>query len=247
MRYRITIWLMIVHSVAFSQDWKPARISEKDGYALLREGQGKEFAVVDSIKADEYFYCKSSDSEWWAVQHAYHGRLSGYIHKSRICLLESLPLKEMQNVIMTVFIKQEELAKEFVKSLAKIDKKTNNWKTEKDSVSNIESGRIKEIHSETHYNPILDILPLYYCRTKDTSVIIQLYKTLWTDGGSANEAPAWALGYCFVCEPELTSLSLKSLPNEIKEKAKGMIAFGLNNVCKTREEEMKLNEILDTN
>lgn len=246
MKYTITILSFLIQFQSYSQDWKPARISDKDGYVLLREGPGKESSVIDTIKEQEYFYCIPSDSEWWEVIPFYHKNNAGYVHKSRICLLESLPLKEMKNAITTVFIKQERLAKAFVESVAKIDKKTNHWETEEDSVSYLESRTKKERHSETYYNPILDILPLYYCKTKDTAVIIQLYHTLWADRGSANEAPAWALGYCFVCEPELTALSLKSLPGEIKEKAKGMIAFGLNNVCKTREEEMKLNEILDT-
>lgn len=79
MKYTIAILTFLLQFQSFSQDWKPARISDKDGYVLLREGQGKEFAVVDSIYADEYFYCKSSDSEWWVVQPVYHGRLSGYI------------------------------------------------------------------------------------------------------------------------------------------------------------------------
>jgi len=235
----------LLYTASYSQEWKLARISDKDGFVWIRGGQGKDFDVVDTLYEEEYFYCQPSVSEWWKVHPEKDGNPTGYVHMSRICLLETLPNVEMRGFIMKIFKVQEEFARAFVESLERYDKRKGHWNSVQDSINYINSRWNVEYYSDTKYDMALNILPLYYCKTRDTTVIIQLFHTLWEDRGSAFEGPAWALGYCFVCEPELTVRSLKYLNNDTKDKAKGMIAFGLNNVCKTREEEKSLNEILD--
>lgn len=85
-----------------------------------------------------------------------------------------------------------------------------------------------ELHSIMKYSPILDILPSYFCDTKDTIILQLFFATIWSDKGSANEMPSVAIGDCFICQTINVSRQLRHIKNsEQRILIYDQIEFGL--------------------
>lgn len=195
--------LLFVSALVARADMKLARISDKDGYTNIRQGEGINFKVVATVVDNEVFYCEPSDAEWLKVLvvqwTAKDGQVAGFIHRSRVQYIASLPDAVQRSIIRGVFDKQALYANRFHRS---------------DSTSYHAAVTLLQNHSDERYSPVLDIFPDYFCRTKDAALLNKLFATIWADSGSASEIPSFTLGDCFIWEPDLVLRQVKAIKNK---------------------------------
>ncbi|MBI1289566.1 MAG: hypothetical protein GC178_18545 [Flavobacteriales bacterium] len=87
-----------------------------------------------------------------------------------------------------------------------------------------------ENYNDIKYDPILEVIPRYFCLTGDTEVIDKLIATMWADKGSANEMPSFSIGDCFICKPDMVAERLNSVSDsEEKKLILNHIEWGLMN------------------
>jgi len=183
-------------------------IKDPDGFTLVRSGQGKEFNVVDTLFADDIFDLQFINHSDWASVSIWKGKkIEGFVHKSSIQEVEKLDPKNQKLLISKILDKHRILAGHFQKVM-----------TERDSLAIMAAIQELEYHSDTKYDPILSIIPKYVCITKDTEILDLLFATIWADRGSANEMPSFAIGSCFVCNPNLVIKQLTKIQNNEQKK-----------------------------
>jgi hypothetical protein len=216
----IKSWLLIlaIQTIALPlrAQWKLARIKGPNTIVEVRQGKGTKFHSVDTIKTNELFYCKASNSDWWKVSTFPDD--SGYVHKSRIQLIESLTNVSMRALLLSVFRQHKDLAERFKEAL-----RTN------DSIAYQNTRRKFEEHHEMRYAPLLEFFTIYFCETGDTLLLRKLLLTMWADHGTADESPSFAVGDAFVCKPKTFADVLRVLPTEQKAFILDSIDWGLLN------------------
>ena len=185
-----------------------AIINDPDGFTFVRSGPGIEFNVVDTLFAEDYFYFQLTEGSEWVKVTAWKGKqIDGFVHKSRIQEFEKLDSKKQQELITRTLEKQRILADNFQYA----------WKL-KDNQAYKKAVNELEFHNDTKYDPILLILPKYYCSTNDTIVLQLFFATMWADKGSANEMPSLSIGSCFVCNPDRVIGLLTGIKNNEQKK-----------------------------
>jgi hypothetical protein len=199
-----------------------ARVIDKDGFTNVRSGQGLSFDIVDKVTTNDFFYCETRDkSDWLRVKlfKWYSGdQVTGFIHKSRIQIIEELSNEEQKEVILNVLNRQKLLAEKFVESHKKYNKEFQKWNNKTDSILYRTTVGELERHSETRYSAILQLLPKTFCSTKDKLIITSFFATIWSDKGSASEEPSSAIEECFACATKLMSDQIKQLKNNERKK-----------------------------
>lgn len=199
-----------------------ARIVDKDGFTNVRAGQGLSFEVVDKVTTDEFFYCDATDSNDWVKVKLFKWRsgnqVTGYVHRSRVQIIEELSEREQKEIIFSVLKKQKLLADEFLASHRKYNKELKKWNSKADSASYRKAVTELEHYSDVAYSPILQVLPKTFCRIKDMVLVNTFFETMWSDRGSANEMPSFAIGECFACNTKGLGDQIKQLKNQ-KQKA----------------------------
>ena len=203
-----------------------ARVIDADGFTNVRAGQGFSFDIVDRVTTQDFFYCETCVNSDWCRVRLFKWRagdqVTGYIHKSRIQIIEDLNNKEQKGIILSVLNRQKLLADKFVESHMKYDKESKKWNSKADSILYRTTVGDLEVHSETAYSAILQFLPRTFCNTRDQQIIDNLFSTIWSDRRSASEEPSFAVGECFACAAQLLSDQIRALQN--KEQKKLIIA-----------------------
>jgi hypothetical protein len=105
---------------------------------------------------------------------------------------------------------------------------------------------------EEKFGPTLELFVWYMCKNYDQNLIHKFCEILNLESGSADELPSWALGYIFLCAPDLTINSVKKINSQI---VYGHLEFGFSNVTYQKENEiqnyselkMKIEKITTTN
>lgn len=215
-------------------DERLARVIDEDSFTNVRAGQGLSFNIVDKVTTDDFFYCETTNKNEWVkvklLKWNSGSQVTGYIHKSRIQIIEELSNDEQNKIILTVLNKQKLLAYKFVESNKKYNREFQKWDNKADSISYRKTISELEHYSETAYTPILYLLPNVFCKTKDKGLIQRFFETMWSDKGSANEIPPFAIGDCFACESRLLSDQISQLNNmEQKKLIIDNIEWGLLN------------------
>ncbi len=177
MRNYILTILTFFFSITLFAENKLAIINDPDGFTYVRNGQGMNFKVVDTLFKDDFFYFQFVDNSEWAKVTAWKGRqVEGFIHKSRIQEIQKLDSKKQKVLITNTLERHRILADNF-----------QNACNSKDSLAYRKTIRELEFHSDTKYDPVLYILPKFFCSTNDTKVLQLFFSTMWADKGSANE------------------------------------------------------------
>ncbi len=214
--------LIVLCSATAIAETKLARCNTTKGLTTIYLGQGKNFPIVAALKNDDLFYCTASDSEWLkivALKWQNDRQIEGYIHKNKVQFIEFLAPKTKKKLLSDVLVKQKILADNFQKA----------WRT-KDSVLYKTTIQELEAHSEFKYTPILEILPQYFCTTKDIGTLQLFFSTLWADKGAANEAPSFAVANCFMCQTDIVLRQLRVIKtNEQRNALYDYIGYGLRN------------------
>jgi hypothetical protein len=232
--------LLIFCSLSVLAQNGPAIIKDSDGFTNVRSGPGTDYDVIDTLFTEDFFYFKFENNLDWAKVTAWKGRqIEGFIHKSRIQEVKKLDSKSRKEIIIKVLDRQRTLADNFRAA----------WKA-KDSLAYRTSVKELENYNDTKYDPILQVIPEYFCSTNDAEIIDKFFATMWSDKGSANEMPSFSIGDCFICNAELVIERLdKITDNEQKKLIIGHIEWGLMNQFDVDEEGnsegIKYNELIE--
>jgi hypothetical protein len=189
---------LIIFSVVFisgvSGSNNLARIIDKDGFTNVRDSGSTNSKVVSTLSTEDFFICIPSPSTWWRItafkNDSAGKQLVGYVHSSRIQLIDSLSDASKQALLIKVLDRHKSLATEFHSAF-----------TSKNSAAYKTSRTALEKHSEETYTPILNTLSNYFCHTGDTVVVQHFLAAIIADSGSANEMPCNALCQCYICFP----------------------------------------------
>ncbi|CAN5504669.1 hypothetical protein BH10BAC1_BH10BAC1_05330 [soil metagenome] len=199
---------------------KLARINDSEGFTNIHSGEGNNFPIIAKLDTTDFFYCSITNSEWLkivALKWQGGKQIEGFIHKSKVQLIETLDVKVKKALLTSVLTKHKVLANNF----------QNSGKS-KDSLRNSSSRGELEKYSDLKYSPILEILPDYICETKDTMILQLFYATMWADKGSANEIPSIAIGSCYICWPDFVLKQIRTIKNtEQRKSIYNHIEFGL--------------------
>ncbi len=216
---------------------KPAMINDPDGFTNIRSGRGVNFDVVGQIHKDDLFYCDSSCNGWWSVYFLISDtvqrmkQLEGYVHSSKVQLLKDLPDSSQKNLILTVLSTFKKLNERQTALFRKYNHVTNKWKSPADSIAYQKVYPKSWNYSDMKYDYILNIFPSYFCRTQDTVVFQLFLAARWANSGSASEAPAYAIGECFKCQPDLVVAQIsKYKSREKRDFFYDDIEFGMENM-----------------
>ena len=224
---QLAILLFLFCAVSLFAQGKLAIINDSDGYVNVRKGKGTNYEIITTINKDEFFYCDTTTlkDEWikiltmrWQMAPKWEDikRIEGYVHRSRIQIIENLNYKKQKELIAEVLNKQKKIAENIQTA----------WKA-KDSLALVKIGKERNFHNDCKYDPILDFLPTYFCSTKDTTIIQLLLMTKLADWGSANEQPSYAICKCYTCYPDLVISQINYLEDkEEKEFIFNSIGFG---------------------
>ena len=240
------VFISCLHAMAQTQ---VAQIKDEDGYTNIRSGPGANHDVVGIVKQEDLFYCEPSEtSDWYrvnALKWAKNGtQLSGYIHKSRIQLVDDLPCNEKRLLIEGIFKEYRHLIETYIKVSLKYDRFNETWPSKADSITHREASSMRENYSDVKYSPILEVFSDYFCKTGDEKIMQKLLNIMWMDRGSANEMPSFTIGYCFICKSDLIIELLMQQQNEDKRAfIVNHIAWGLrNNFYSPENPEVDTNE-----
>lgn len=211
---------MIFCSLSLLAQNGPAIIKDSDGFTNVRSGPGTDFDVIDTLFNEDFFYFKFHNNSDWAKVTAWKGRqIEGFIHKSKIQEVKNLDNNSLKEIILKVLDRQRVLADNFRAACKS-----------KDSLANRTTVKELENYSDTKYDPILQVIPEYFCSTNDIKIIDKFFATLWADQGSANEMPSFSIGDCFICNPDLVIERLgKVTDKEQKKLILNHIEWGLMN------------------
>lgn len=223
--------LLLIHK-------EPARelaiINDPDGFTNVRSGPGKDFKVVDTLYKGDFFYATTiiNNSEWAHITAWKGSQIEGYIHKSRIQIVEDLDNTKQKKLIIQILDQQKTLADNF----------QNAFKS-KDSLAYRTTIRELEFYSDTKYSPILNILQGYFCKTGDKDILQHFLATMWADKGSANEMPSFTISDCLICKPGIVIQEIAKIKNsEFKDFILDHIEWGLKNNFGVDENNKSENE-----
>lgn len=207
MRTLIIIALILVHLVAFSQDRKTGIINDPDGYTNIRDGKGVSFEIVGKIYTNELFtYWDSADKNWLKVgttrgviedgQRKYKN-VEGFIHRSRISNIEELATQEKRQLYSYIF---ETERSNYTKLIESKDKTSLEYK---------QIALASTIFHDYQFDYSFRSFKEFICSSKDRKLFEQFLGILELEAGSADEAPLFALGSIFKCQPEWVFESMK--------------------------------------
>jgi hypothetical protein len=229
----VHVLFIAVFVTACNAQGRLAIVIDRDGPAKMMDRPDPHSNIIDSVKQGEFVKCDSSIGDWYktiALKWYRSGeQVGGYMHKSNIKIMETLPWKEQQKIILgTLKDIRKFVVERFQWCLSIYDSNSARWKCKEDSLKNIDYSERGFLIMDTKYDPILIYIETYFCRTGDAIVMDKLFSLLWADRGSADEQPAYSLAVCFVCNP---SVMLRCL-NKIRDKKefsffRGEVEFGM--------------------
>ena len=233
MRKLIFLFLTFLHLSADCQKHKTGIINDPDGYTNVRVGKGTSFEVIDKLYTDELFtYVDSTDQGWlkiWITKcncdtpHRLYNQIEGYVHRSRIQDVDQLSPSKRKTLFSEIFKTELELYNTVIKST---DRKSKEYQQI--------NGKRKVFH-DYQFDGSLRSFTTYVCEHKDAELTQQYMKLMITQEGSADEAPTYALGRLFICEPEWTMQQIKKHSSLMNSLTWGI----MNMVTKDNAEQIK--------
>ncbi|WP_421754165.1 hypothetical protein [Croceimicrobium sp.] len=198
----------------------PAVLIDSLNFIEVRNGPGMQFHSIDTLYKDANFYYQLEDESVWACLSPWKGsQMEGFIPRSSIQDLSALDRDSLKGLILEVLDRQRVLADSLNLTLNGSDSLNSELITE-----------VLNQHTDTKFNPILQLIPDYFCTSKDLQLIDKLIATIWVNLESVNEEPLYSLGACFICQPELLMKSLDKITNtEQKETILKQIEWALLN------------------
>jgi hypothetical protein len=207
-RLFLTIGLSVIF-ISLSAQRKLIFINDPDGFVNVRDGQGLDRAVIDSIKTGEWLYCEQDGTPWLKVHRKgtpATGEFDGYIHKSRVRLFENISDNEKKNIFNEAFEKQKGLGNRLKITYQKREEISKSDQLEWDK------------GFDSKYNLLLPNFSSYFCQTKDDETMKLLLETIWANNGSASEQQYYTPSECYPCEPDLVLDLISNFTNSEERK-----------------------------
>jgi hypothetical protein len=224
---RKIVYILMLFNLSVSAQNKLAIIVDKDGFSNLRESPDIESSIIDTIRQNEFVYCDSLINDWYKIWNS-RRQITGYVHKSRVKVIENLTAIEQQKIILKTLNEYNKFINERnVWYKDNYDIKTNTYKDSSGIIKNHYYSDAGFDITDMKYDPILQYIEIYYCKTHDIVVLNRLFSILYEDQGSANEQPAWSLGKCFICSPSQIVNELDKMDYKKASVIKGHFYFGL--------------------
>ena len=186
-----------------AQEPKTGVINDPDGYTNIRAGKGTSTEIIDTIFDYEVFeYTAQPNEQWLEVTvikcacenhtNSYSRTVKGYVHRSKISNLSAMSNSLMKEKLTKLFNHELEL---YNSSASLTDRQSNDFK--------VASNRWAVFH-EMMFAQVLSNFSDYICSTKDEQLFNLYNKIITTETGSADEAPSFAIGRVFKCQPDWT-------------------------------------------
>jgi len=77
------------------------------------------------------------------------------------------------------------------------------------------------------------------CENGDEDVLSSLFKVIISISNSADESPAWTLGWIYVCQPSLVEKEIAKLKPEDRKQIYDNLEFGFENLATTKPKDDK--------
>ncbi|WP_109699285.1 SH3 domain-containing protein [Chitinophaga deserti] len=246
MRVVLIPFLLIAATSVNAQTHQWAVIEDADHFTNIRQAPSANAPVVDSIGENQFFVVEKKRGDWWKVlNQSITPDGSGYIHKSRVRLINQLPDTAAQRLLRKVFGGYQRL----VSLRNDINERRENTPDKFTAEDNALLLKTSQSISDTYdnsYEPALRFLPKYLCRTNDDRILQDLFRIMVADTGSASETPGDALGECYICQPEWFLKQLRTLPSEERNIIFKQTQFGLeNNMEVAADKRAALSEMLN--
>ncbi len=237
--------LLIAATSVNAQTHQWAVIEDSDHFTNIRQAPSANAPVVNSIWENQFFVVEKKKGEWWKVlNQSIASEGSGYIHKSRVKLINELPDTAAQRLLRKVFGGYHRLVSLRNDINERRDNKPDKFTAEDNALLLKTNLSISETHDKS-YEPALRFLPKYLSRTKDSAVLKDFFQIVAADTGSASEAPGDALGECYISQPEWFLKQLVALPSREREIVFKQTQFGLgNNLNVAADKRAALSEML---
>ncbi|MEO1256828.1 MAG: SH3 domain-containing protein, partial [Bacteroidota bacterium] len=176
-------------------------INDPDGYTNIRAGKGTSTDILDKIFDYEVFtYIEQPNEQWLEVtvtkcacendKKNYSNPVKGYVHRSRISNLSTTNNSILKEKLTKIFNYELEL---YNNRASLTDRQSNDFK--------IASNKWVVFH-EMMFDQVLNNFSNYVCSTKDEELFKLYNKIITTESGSADEAPTFAIGRIFKCQPD---------------------------------------------
>ncbi|MGF7141562.1 SH3 domain-containing protein [Roseimarinus sediminis] len=220
----LTIGLLIP-TLNFGQS-ELAMINDPDGFVNVRADKSTESKVLFKIKENDLFLCEPTAENWWKIDNFYSK--TGFVHKSRIRLINDLTENKQRDLIINSIngLKDYRLKYDSLRLILPNDER-------------MQLLREFENYEETIYNPLLPFLSGLFCKNKDIDLLDKYLKIMIINQMSANESPAWTLGDCYLCQPDLVIKRIDNYSGKDREYLWSMLTFGFENVTWQKESEIK--------
>ena len=203
-----------------------AMISDSDGFVNVRADKSPDSEIITTIKEGDFLLCEPTSDNWWKVENFYSQ--TGFVHKSRIRLVKDLTEKQQRDLIINSINKLNDYRLKY-DSLRLI--LTNNERLEL-------LGEFEDFE-ENIYTPLLSFLSELFCKNKDIDLLDRYLKIMIVNQMSANEMPAWCLGNCYLCHPDLVIKQIKYFSGKDREYLLDMLTYGFENVTWHKENEIE--------
>jgi hypothetical protein len=203
-----------------------AMINDPDGFVNVRADKNADSELLFKIKEKDFFLCEPTTENWWKIDNFY--TKTGFVHKSRIRLVKDLTEKQQRDLVINSMngLKDYRLKYDSLRSIL-----PNNER--------MELLREFEDFEENVYTPLLPFLSRLFCRNKDTELFDNYLKTMIVNQMSANEMPAWSLGDCYLCQPDIVIKQIERYSGKEREYLWSMLTFGFENVTWQKESEIE--------
>ena len=200
-----------------------AMIKDTDGYVYVRAEKDANSEILMTLKEGDFFLCEPSNEDWWRIDT--FSVPIGYVHKSRIRMIKDLTEQQQRSLIINTINKLGEYRAEY-----------DSLRLTLSNDARMQLIGAFEDFEETHYSPLLPFLSQLFCKNRDVDLLDRYLRIMIINQMSANEMPAWTLGDCYLCYPDLVIKQIKSFKHEDKEYLWEMLVFGFENVTEQNED-----------
>ncbi|MBK7132263.1 MAG: SH3 domain-containing protein [Bacteroidales bacterium] len=226
MRGLITLTIgLLIPMLIFGQS-ELAMINDLDGFVNVRADKNSSSEILFKIKKGEFFLCVPTSENWWKIDNFY--TKSGFVHKSRIQLISDFTEQQQRDLI--------------INSINRLKDYRLKYDSLRLSLPNDERMKLLsefENFEETIYTPLLPYLSKIFCKNRDIDLLEKYLKILIVNQGSANEMPAWSLGDCYLCYPDLVIKQINNYSGKDREYLRNILTFGFENVTWQKENKIK--------
>lgn len=226
--------LLLISGGSIAQQPTPlAVINDPDGFTHVRKGQSATSLILVTLHKDQLFAVHPGKGDWWKVEYAtwrinaVFGDKEGYIHKSRVHLLNDMADSARRGILCRTLSAVRQEFKHANRLSEEAHRTSDKVKSQK-LLDNASHTRTRAF--DATYEAVLEELAAYIIRSGDTIVLHEWLLVYIDTEGSSSEWPSEALAICFTGARDLVMDAIRSFPPKQRKILYGHIYFGLTNL-----------------